>query len=245
MMKSGRVRAPGAAVIESEAVMKRNLRITILGAAVLCAWLGSAQAQQMGAPASASVNTPAQPQAQSGAEATVRQAVDGVTAAINADKSIQAGNRTRINALVDNKIVPFVDPERMTERAVGPNWAKASAEQRQSLIHEFKQLLTNTYAGAFTSYQPDTKIDYKPTRESGDTAVVRSMVLANGRDPIPIDYYMEKENGGWKLVDLSVYNARLVELYKGQFNAAIAQGGVDGLIRDLKTKNGSAAPAKS
>ncbi|HEX4327802.1 MAG TPA: ABC transporter substrate-binding protein [Burkholderiales bacterium] len=234
--------------------MKRTLRITSrttsLGAALLCAWFGVAQAQQMGAPASAGappagVNAPAQPQAQSGAEATVRQAVEGVTAAINADKSIQAGNRTRINALVDNKIVPFVDPERMTERAVGPNWAKASAEQRQTLIHEFKQLLTNTYAGAFTSYQPDTKIDYKPTRESGDTAVVRSMVLASGRDPIPIDYYLEKESGGWKLVDLSVYNARLVELYKGQFNAAIAQGGVDGLIRDLKTKNGSAAPAKS
>ena len=226
--------------------MKSNFRISTLGAAVLCAWLGVAQAQQSGAPAapgtapSASVNVPAQPPAQAGAEATIRQAVEGVTSAINADRSIQTGNRSKINALVDNKIVPFVDPERMTERAIGPNWAKASPEQRKSLIQEFKQLLTNTYAGAFTSYQPDTKIEYKPTRESGDTAVVRSMVLASGREPIPIDYYLEKEGGGWKVVDLSVYNARIVELYKGQFNAAIAQGGVDGLIRDLKAKNGSA-----
>jgi len=226
--------------------MKPNFRIQTLGAAMLCTLFGVAQAQQTGAPASAgaapstSVNTPAQPSAQAGAEATVRQAVEGVTAAINADRSIQSGNRSKINALVDNKIVPFVDPERMTERAVGPNWAKATPEQRKALIQEFKQLLTNTYAGAFTSYQPDTKIDYKPTRESGDTAVVRSMVLASGRDPIPIDYYLEKEGGSWKVVDLSVYNARMVELYKGQFNAAIAQGGVDGLIRDLKAKNGSA-----
>ncbi|MDB5804982.1 MAG: signal peptide protein [Betaproteobacteria bacterium] len=224
--------------------MRNNFRIPILGAAVLCALFGAAQAQQMGAAAgaapAASINTPAQPAAQAGAEATVRQAVEGVTAAINADRSIQSGDRSKINALVDNKIVPFVDPEKMTQRAVGPNWSKASPEQKQALIQEFKLLLTNTYAGAFTTYKPDTKIDYKPTREAGDTAVVRSLVLASGRDPIPIDYYLEKEGSGWKLVDLSVYNARIVELYKGQFNAAIAQGGVDGLIRDLKAKNGSA-----
>jgi len=125
----------------------------------------------------------------------------------------------------------------MTQRAVGPNWNKATPEQKQQLIQEFKMLLINTYAGAFTNYKPETKIDYKPTRVSGDTAVVRSTVVGAARDPIPIDYYMEKQDNGWKLVDLSVYNARLVELYKSQFSAAIAQGGVDGLIRDLKAKN--------
>jgi phospholipid transport system substrate-binding protein len=222
--------------------MKRHLQLSALSAALLFA--GAAGLAQAQAPAAA-VTTPAQPQAQDSAEATVQRAVEGVTSAINADKSIQAGDRTRITALVDNKILPFVNPEAMTQRAVGPNWAKASPEQKQTLIQEFKTLLINTYTGAFTNYRPATQITYKPTRVSGDTAVVRSMVMASGRDPIPIDYYMEKQADGWKLVDLSVYNARLVELYKTQFNSAIAQGGVDGLIRDLKAKNATGTPGPS
>lgn len=238
--------------------MKRTFRLTYtaplaLAAALLC--MGAAQAQQMGAPASANgpsspaasagAGGAAQPQAQGGAQATVKQAVDGVTSAINADHGIQSGDRSKIVALVDTKIVPFVDTQEMTRRAVGPNWNKATPDQQKSLIQEFKMLLTNTYAGAFSSYRPDTQIQYKPGRDSGDASVVRTQVMANGRDPIPIDYYMEKEAGGWKLVDISIYNARLVELYKSQFSAAIAQGGVEGLIRDLKAKNGTDARAKS
>lgn len=223
--------------------MKRSFRILSaapLAAALLCA--GLAHAQGAAAPA---VNAPAQPQAQDSAEATVKRAVEGVTAAINADRGIQSGDRAKILALVDNKIVPFVDTQEMTRRAVGPNWSKASPEQQQALIQQFKLLLTNTYAGAFTAYRPDTQIAYKPTRVSDDAAVVRSQVLASGNDPIPIDYYMEKGAAGWKLVDISIYNARLVELYKSQFSAAIAQNGVEGLIRDLKAKNGADARAKS
>jgi len=233
----------------------RGLRLgTLAGALALSLGLSAgaqAQAPQVegavgSAGAAGAATTPAlPPQAQEGPEATIKRAVDGVTSTINGDKSIQSGNRARINALVDNKIMPFVNPERMTQTAVGPNWAKATPEQKSALIQEFKTLMTNTYAGAFSSYRPETQIQYKPTRVSDDSAVVRSMVVANGRDPIPIDYYLEKEGAGWKVVDLSVYGARLVELYKTQFNTAIASGGVDGLIRDLKAKNAGGVQAKS
>ena len=183
-------------------------------------------------------------------DAVVKKAVDGVTSAINADKSIQSGDRGKIMALVDTKVVPYVNVERMTQSAVGPNWAKATPEQKAQLQKEFKHLLTNTYAGAFASYRPDTQIEYKPMRGTPgatDTAVVRSVVTSGTAQPIPIDYYLEQFNGEWKVVDFSVYNARLVELYKGQFNAAIAANGVDGLIKQLAAKNGSVAatPAKS
>jgi len=181
-------------------------------------------------------------------DAMIKKAVEGVTAAINADKSIQSGDRARIMALVDTKIVPYVNVERMTQSAVGPNWAKATPEQKASLQKEFKTLLVNTYAGAFTAYRPDTQIEYKPMRGAAtDTAVVRSVVTSGTAQPIPVDYYLEQFGGEWKVVDFSVYNARLVELYKGQFNAAIAANGVDGLIKQLAAKNGSVAgtPAKS
>lgn len=172
-------------------------------------------------------------------DATVKRAVEDVTAAINADKGVQAGNRQKITALVDGKILPYVNMQKMTQSAVGPNWSKATPEQQQQLVTQFKILVTNAYSGAFTDYRRDTKIDYKPLRMAAgdDTAVVHSVVTSGNGDPIPIDYYLEKEGDGWKVIDFSVYNARLVELYKSQFNSAIAANGIDGLIKTLVAKN--------
>ncbi len=178
--------------------------------------------------------------AQDAPDAIIKRAVDEVTTAIKADREIQAGNRHKINQLVDTKIVPYVNFQRMTQSAVGRHWSRASAEQQQALTREFKGLLTNTYAGAFSTYKSDTVIEYKPFRlqpGEGD-AVVRSLVKPGGSgEPIQLDYYLERFDGAWKVVDLNVLGARLVETYKNQFNSEIAANGIDGLIKALASKN--------
>jgi phospholipid transport system substrate-binding protein len=177
--------------------------------------------------------------AQEAPDALIRRAVDEVTTAIKADKDIQAGHRGKINTLVDSKIVPYVHFQRMTQTAVGRHWAKATPEQQQALTREFKGLLTNTYAGAFSTYRPDTVIDYKPFRmQQGDSdAVVRSTVKPGNGEPIQLDYYLERIDGAWKVTDINVLGARLVETYKNQFNTEINANGIDGLIKALASKN--------
>ena len=179
--------------------------------------------------------------AQDGPDVIIKRAVDEVTSAIKADRDIQSGNRHKINALVDNKIVPYVNFSRMTQSAVGRHWSRATAEQQQALTREFKGLLTNTYSGAFSTYRADTVIEYKPLRmQPGDTdAVVRSTVKAGAGEPIQLDYYLEKFENGWKVIDLNILGARLVETYRNQFNAEIASNGIDGLIKALVAKNRS------
>ena len=178
-------------------------------------------------------------QSQDGPDVIIKRAVDEVTAAIKADREIQSGNRHKINALVDNKIVPYVNFQRMTQSAVGRHWSRATPEQQQALTREFKGLLTNTYAGAFSTYRADTVIEYRPLRmQPGDTdAVVRSTLKAGGGEPIQLDYYLEKVEGAWKVVDINVLGARLVETYRNQFNSEIASNGIDGLIKALVVKN--------
>jgi phospholipid transport system substrate-binding protein len=179
--------------------------------------------------------------AQEAPDALIRRAVDEVTTVIKADKDIQAGHRGKINALVDSKIVPYVHFQRMTQTAVGRHWAKATPEQQQALTREFKGLLTNTYAGAFSTYRADTVIDYKPFRmQQGDSdAVVRSTVKPGNGEPIQLDYYLERFDGAWKVIDINVLGARLVETYKNQFNSEITANGIDGLIKALASKNRS------
>ncbi len=179
--------------------------------------------------------------AQEAPDALIKRVVDDVTSALKSDRTIQS-DRSKINALVDAKIAPSVNFSRMTQSAVGRHWQRATPEQQAALTREFKALLTNTYAYAFAEYKPDTVIDYRPLRmQAGETdAVVKSLIkTGGGREPIQIDYYVEKGDSGWKVVDLNVLGVRMVETYKNTFNAEINSGGVEGLIKSLASKNKS------
>ena len=178
------------------------------------------------------------------ADQFMKSKVDEVTAAIQADKAILDGDRQKLNQLVDAKIVPFLDFERMTKDAMGPNWSKAAPEQKKQLTAEFRTLLVRTYSGALAAYRPNTQIRYKPARDLGDgEKLVRSEVIQAGNEPIGLDYYMAKGDKGWMVYDITVFGARLVENYRSTFKTEIQNNGIDGLLKNLATMN-KAADAK-
>ena len=169
-----------------------------------------------------------------------------------ADKDIQAGNQKRVLELVEEKVLPYVDFQRMTALAAGRHWREATPEQQKQLINEFRSLLIYTYSGAISQIR-DQKLEFKPFRAAAtDTEVeVRSQVLqARGGEPIQLNYRLEKLPAGWKIFDINVLGAWLVETYKGNFSAEISKSGMDGLIKVLADKNkrlaaSAAKPAKS
>jgi phospholipid transport system substrate-binding protein len=162
--------------------------------------------------------------------------------AIKADKSIQTGDVGKIIALVDGKIMPNVNFQRMTASAVGPAWRQATPEQKQKLQDEFKVLLVRTYSGALAQVS-DQQITVRPLRASPDDkeVVVRSEVRGRG-DPVQLEYRMEKTPGqgaGWKIYNLNVMGIWLVETYRSQFAQEINAKGLDGLIAALAQRNKS------
>lgn len=159
---------------------------------------------------------------------------------IRSDKSLQNGELTKVIALVDRKIMPNVDFQRMTASAVGPGWRQATAEQRQRLQEEFKILLVRTYAGALNQVSDQT-VAIKPLRASPDDreVLVRSEIKGRG-DPIQLDYRLVKTPGqgtGWKIYNLNVLGVWLVDTYRSQFAQEIAAKGIDGLIATLAERN--------
>jgi phospholipid transport system substrate-binding protein len=175
-------------------------------------------------------------------EAMVKRLSDEVLAAIKADQSIKAGDTNKIIALVDSKIMPNVNFQRMTAAAVGPAWRQATPEQQKRLQDEFKILLVRTYSGALAQVD-DQVISLKPMRSSPqDTDVlVRTEIRGRG-DPIQLDYRLEKTPGqgaGWKIYNLNVLGVWLVETYRSQFAAEINAKGLDGLIASLSERNKS------
>lgn len=175
----------------------------------------------------------------------IKEVSTDVLDVLKADKSVQAGDIKKVTALVDQKVLPYVDFERMTASAVGRYWRQATPDQQKRLENEFKLLLVRTYSGALSQVSQEQTVELKPMRSSPtDTeVVVRSEIRGKG-DPIQLDYRLEKQGDSWKIYDVNVLGVWLVENYRNSFAQEIGANGIDGLIGKLSERN-KAAAAKS
>lgn len=177
--------------------------------------------------------------AELGPDALARNVTNDVLQIVRQDKDIANGNTAKVNALVEQKILPLFDFKHMTQLAVGKHWPRATPAQQESLTEQFRVMLVRTYASSLTSVA-DYKIEFKPFRASptDSDVTVSTEVSKPGAPPIPIDYRLEKNSGnGWKVFDVVVDNVSLVTVYRNSFNSEVRKGGIDGLITALSRRN--------
>ena len=189
--------------------------------------IGSALAQQQVAP-----------------DALVKNVTSDVLRIVSNDQDIQNGNTAKAIALVEAKVLPDFDFQRMTSLAMGKEWRKATPDQQSAVASEFRTLLVRTYSRALTNYKNQT-IDFKPTKMAGDETdvTVVTEIKQPGAKPVTINYDMEKIDSTWKVYDITVSGISLVMSYRDQFSQEISTSGVDGLIKTLRAKNASNAGA--
>jgi phospholipid transport system substrate-binding protein len=183
--------------------------------------------------------------AQEAPDALVKRLSDETIKLIKSDPKLAAGDPARVREVIETRLLPHFDFQRMTALAMGRNWRQATPEQQAKLVDEFRTLLVRTYSNALTQYRDET-IEVKPLRaEANATEVtVRSEVVRkDGRPPVQIDYGMAKTPQGWKAYDVIVGGVSLVTNYRDEFNEQVKAGGVEGLIRTLADKN-RGGPAK-
>ena len=174
-------------------------------------------------------------------DALVKSVTDEVLDIIRKDKDIKAGSTRRAIELVEQKVLPHFNFTRMTALAVGKDWRQATPEQQKVLTEEFRDLLVRTYSNALIAYKNES-VDYRPFKmQPGETDVtVRTQIhQAGARQPITLDYSLEKNGSAWKVYDVVVAGVSLVTNYRSSFATEIRNGGIDGLIKTLKAKNAS------
>ena len=179
--------------------------------------------------------------AETAPDALIKQVSSDVLDAVKADKSIQAGDVQKVMTLVDAKVMPHINFQRMTASAVGRYWRQATPEQQKRLQDEFKTLLVRTYSGALAQVKDQT-VALRPLRSTPqDTeVVVRTEVRGKG-DAVQLDYRLEKAGESWKIYDVNVLGVWLVENYRNSFAQEISASGIDGLITKLAERNKAAA----
>jgi phospholipid transport system substrate-binding protein len=171
-------------------------------------------------------------------DALVQSVSSEVLDDIRADPALHNGNVERLQKLIDEKVAPYVDFERMTRLSVGRGWRTATAEQKEALMREFRTLLVRTYSGAL-SRVTDHQVKMRPFRAQPTDVdvVVRTQVAPSAGDPIQLDYRLEKTDAGWKIYDVNILGVSLVENFRNEFASQINQSGVDGLIKALADRN--------
>ncbi len=169
----------------------------------------------------------------------IRETAADVIAAVKADKDLRGGNQKKLLALVEAKILPHFDFEKMTRLAVGRPWRTATAEQRDALVTQFRTLLVRTYTAAFSRYENQAVEVKAPLKsdDSEDEVTVDTSITKPGSPAIAVNYEMEKKPDGWKVFDLTIEGASLIASYRGTFQEQVQQGGIDGLIKFLTDKN--------
>ncbi len=172
----------------------------------------------------------------------IRNVTDEILEEIKQNKDALVNDPRKLNQMVDNKVLPHVNFQKMTAQIVGRAWREASPEQKKRLQEEFRALLIRTYSGALSQIK-DQKIEVKPLRAGaaeGNDIVVQSVVLRPRAEPVQLDYRVEKSNAGnWRIYDVNVAGLWLVETYRTQFAAEVNRSGLDGLIKLLAEKNRS------
>jgi ABC-type transporter MlaC component len=173
-------------------------------------------------------------------EQTVKTTIERVMSAIRSDPAGRAGDPERIYQLVQQHFLPATDFGLTTQYAVGPAWAKATPAQREALVRQFQTLLARTFALQLTQiHEQDTRFTYAPAArlaEGAGDAVVKTSVLTEG-ERMPIDYRLRKTGAGWKIYDINMMGAWMIQVYRRQFAAQLASGGIDGLIKYLAAHN--------
>ena len=171
----------------------------------------------------------------------VDETVREVMSIIQKDEELKNGNKEKMLDLIETKILPHFNFTHMTQLAMGQHWSAASPDQQKKLVDEFRTLLVRTYSNALHIYHDETiKVNPVKNLDNKTETTVRTIVIqGKGKEPVPIDYNMEKKPDGWKVFDVTVAGVSLVTNYRGTFNSQVRKGGVDGLIKSLTDKNKS------
>jgi len=171
-------------------------------------------------------------------EVLVQTVSTEVLDSIKADPALRGGDFEKLQKLIDDKVAPYVDFDRMTRLSVGRGWRTATEEQRTALMREFRTYVVRTYSGALSKVTDHT-VKMRPFRaEPGDKEVlVRTQVAPSAGEPIQLDYRLEQTGSGWKMYDVLILGVSMVETFRSSFASEISQNGVDGLIKALAERN--------
>ncbi|KAB0501512.1 MULTISPECIES: MlaC/ttg2D family ABC transporter substrate-binding protein [Pseudomonas] len=147
---------------------------------------------------------------------------------------------TALNTIVG----PVVDAEGISKSIMTVKYSrKATPEQMQKFVENFKKGLFQFYGNALLEYDNQGIVVDPAKDESGDRTSVGMTVKSSSGAIYPVSYTLEKINGEWKLRNVIINGINIGKLFRDQFADAMQRNGND-LDKTINGWAGEVAKAK-
>ncbi|NIV74230.1 MAG: ABC transporter substrate-binding protein [Gammaproteobacteria bacterium] len=178
--------------------------------------------------------------AETGPRTVIEQTTGELLKAVADERQAILDDPDRAQKLVERIVLPHVDMQIVGRWLLGRHWRKATPEQREQFLEEFRKLLVRTYATALAEFTGGTEITYISERVSddGEQAVVRTQIPLPGKaKPVDVVYRLHRKNDGWKAFDVVVEGVSMIATYRTTIRNTIQRRGLNAVIEDLAEKN--------
>ncbi len=143
-----------------------------------------------------------------------------------------------LDRLVTDIVLPYFDFRRMSQWVLGKYYRKATADQRERFVVEFRNLLVRTY-GRFLSDYAGEKVVYLPVADTSNATnvKVRTEIEFDDNSIISVAYSLYSGPDGWKVYDVAFDGVSMVTNYRSSFGQIIRTEGMDSLISQMVRRN--------
>lgn len=133
------------------------------------------------------------------------------------------------------------DMDRIAAFALGQYRRTPDEAQRAEYRELVENFIVKVYVTRLTDYN-DEKLTILGARERGEEqAIVQSEIrFTNGREPVSVDWWLVKMDGGYKIFDVNVVGVWLAQEQRSAFVSVIRNNGgnFDALLQHLRTQIG-------
>jgi phospholipid transport system substrate-binding protein len=134
------------------------------------------------------------------------------------------------------------DFKEMAKSALGYHWRELTPAQQQEFTNAFIAFIEDSYLSKINDYRGQQVNFLKASQDGPQYAQVNTDIIQpNGKDAIHVNYRLLKEDGTWKIYDVTVDAISIIANYRNQFNRVMNSKGYSTLIADLKAKQAALA----
>lgn len=213
--------------------LTRALRAASIGLVVPALLSGIALASEAQAKAEAAPGSP-RPWLEDKVERAKNLSLKKVKADSPEAKKLEGDIRGLINEMLDW--------DELTQRSMGTQWAKLTADQQREFSKILREMIETSYESKMrlaskgnVKKPKEVKITWLEEEVGKNSGKVVAQVAAEKTKAI-LQFDLLYRDGAWKVYDVSIDDVSTVRTYRSQFRKIISDKGFDALVERMKSK---------
>jgi len=166
----------------------------------------------------------------------VRATLDAVYAVLTDPQLQGPAKEVERRRRVQRIIRDTFDFAEMGRESLSTHWAGLTPQQREQFVTVFGAFFERSYDRLVLRFLRNRQAAYGAESVEKDRARVRTTLVDNKGEELPVDYHLKYDDQRWSIFDVVVDGARLASSFRAQFDKIIRTSSYDTLLLRMKIK---------